>query len=202
MTTTAPAAALRPLPFPSRPARAARRGDAGTPRAAGAPHVLDAASLTAHLDRLYRAALSLCGSPTDAEDLVQEVCVRALLKPRMVHGADDLPYLLRMLRNVFYNHHRAQASRRTTPVEPETLATIPDGGRHDPERRAVMADVHRTIAALPDHFRDVLVAVDVAGLPYADAAAALDIPVGTVMSRLHRARAAVARRLGPVAAAA
>jgi RNA polymerase sigma-70 factor (ECF subfamily) len=183
LSTCLPAAPLAPR-FQSRAADPAQ------------PRVLQADALGAHLDRLYRAALSMCGSPADAEDLVQEVCVRALAKPRLVRGADDLPYLLRMLRNVFYNECRRQASRRTTPVEPETLTAVPGGPRDDPEFGAEMREVHEAIAALAPHYRDVLVAVDVVGLPYADAADALGVPVGTVMSRLHRARAGVARRVG------
>jgi RNA polymerase sigma-70 factor (ECF subfamily) len=154
--------------------------------------VLDGATLSRHLDRLYRAAVALAGNTADAEDLVQEVCLRALAKPRLIRGADDLPYLLQMLRNVFYNHCRARASRKTTPVEPESLTTVPAGRRHDPELGALVADVNRAIAALPAHYRDVVVAVDVVGLPYTVAAEELGIPVGTVMSRLHRARQGVA----------
>jgi RNA polymerase sigma-70 factor, ECF subfamily len=171
-------------------------------RPAATPRVLDGADLGQHLDRLYRAAVSLCGSPVDAEDLVQEVCLRALAKPRLIRGADDLPYLLQMLRNVFYNQCRSHAIRRTTPVEPETLGDIPDPGRHDPEIGVLVGDVHRAIAELPARFRDVIVAVDVLGLPYADAAATLDVPVGTVMSRLYRARRAVVRSVGELPAAA
>jgi RNA polymerase sigma-70 factor, ECF subfamily len=107
-----------------------------------------------------------------------------------------------MLRNVFYNDRRKHASRRTTPVEPETLTWVPDGRRHDPEFGTLVRDVHRAIAGLPPHYRDVVVAVDVVGLPYADAAAALDVPVGTVMSRLYRARAGIVRSVGDGAEAA
>jgi RNA polymerase sigma-70 factor, ECF subfamily len=171
-------------------------------RPAATPRVLDGADLGQHLDRLYRAAVSLCGSPVDAEDLVQEVCLRALAKPRLIRGADDLPYLLQMLRNVFYNQCRSQASRKTVPVEPEALTEVPDGRRHDPELGVLAREVHRTIAGLPAQYRDVVVAVDVLGLPYADAAAALGVPVGTIMSRLHRGRHGVARVMGDVLATA
>jgi len=199
---TATFAAASPRPFIAA-RRPEPRAHAERHRAAApAPRVLDGASLGRHLDRLYRAALALSGSRADAEDLVQEVCLRALAKPRVIRGADDLPYLLQMLRNVFYNQCRAQATRRTTPVEPETLTAIPEAGRRgDPEFETLVRDVHRAIAALPEQFRDVIVAVDVVGLPYADAAAALEVPVGTVMSRLHRGRLAVSRAVGGVPAA-
>ena len=75
--------------------------------AAAAPHVLDANRLGDHLDRLYRAALGMTGSPADAEDLVQDVCVRVLAKPRLVTNGDDLGYLLRVLRNTFISNRRA-----------------------------------------------------------------------------------------------
>ena len=181
-----------------RPADAAHSPQPDAP----APRLLDTAALPRHVDRLYRAALALCGDRVDAEDLVQEVCLRALAKPRLIRGADDLPYLMQMLRNVFYNQCRSQAGRRTTPVEPETLEVVPAGRRHDPELGLLVREVHQAIAALPPHYRDVVVAVDVVGLAYADAAGALGIPVGTVMSRLHRAREAVARAVGEQSAAA
>ena len=181
-----------------RPANAADSPQPDAP----APRLLDTAALPRHVDRLYRAALALCGDRVDAEDLVQEVCLRALAKPRLIRGADDLPYLMQMLRNVFYNQCRSQAGRRTTPVEPETLEVVPAGRRHDPELGLLVREVHQAIAALPPHYRDVVVAVDVVGLAYADAAGALGIPVGTVMSRLHRAREAVARAVGEQSAAA
>jgi RNA polymerase sigma-70 factor, ECF subfamily len=183
-----------------RAARSAAHDERRTAPKAAEPRILDGAALSLHLDRLYRAALALSGSRTNAEDLVQEVCVRALSKPRVIRGADDLPYLLQMLRNVFYNQWRTQATRRTTPVEPDALTTIPSGRRGDPEFGTLVRDVHRAIAALPEPFRDVVVAVDVMGLPYADAAEALEVPVGTVMSRLHRGRNAVARSMGDVLA--
>ena len=182
----------------SRPADAENSAQPDAP----APRLLDTAALPRHVDRLYRAALALCGDRVDAEDLVQEVCLRALAKPRLIRGADDLPYLMQMLRNVFYNQCRSQAGRRTTPVEPETLEVVPAGRRHDPELGLLVREVHQAIAALPPHYRDVVVAVDVVGLAYADAAGALGIPVGTVMSRLHRAREAVARAVGEQSAAA
>lgn len=204
------AAALRPPATGADAPRLLRDDDAPRPADAAhspqpdppAPRLLDPTALPRHVDRLYRAALALCGDRVDAEDLVQEVCLRALAKPRLIRGADDLPYLMQMLRNVFYNQCRSQAGRRTTPVEPETLEVVPAGRRHDPELGLLVREVHQAIAALPPHYRDVVVAVDVVGLAYADAAGALGIPVGTVMSRLHRAREAVARAVGEQSAAA
>ena len=85
------------------------------------PRVLDAASLGDHLDRLLRAALALTGSRPDAEDLVQEVCLRVLAKPRVVRGS-EIAYLHGVLRNTFFSDYQQRARRRTVPVEPETLS--------------------------------------------------------------------------------
>ena len=155
------------------------------------PHLLDADVLVDHLDRLYRAALSLCGSRPDAEDLVQEVCARALAKPRLVHG-DDVGYLLGVLRNTFLSQYKKELRRRTNPVEPASLAEVPAGRRYDPELELLASEVHRAISRLPGHYRDAVVAVDVLGLAYAEAASALGVADGTIMSRLYRGRAQVA----------
>jgi RNA polymerase sigma-70 factor, ECF subfamily len=152
-----------------------------------APRVLDGGRLGAHLDRLNRAALALTRSRPDADDLVQDVCVNVLAKPRVVHG-DDLGYLMRVLRNTFVSSRRRSARRpvETSPVGLERVATR----RGDPHQALESREVYAGIAALPTHQRDVLVAVDVLGLSYGEAAERLDVPVGTVMSRLHRARQA------------
>jgi len=186
-TAALPRFAPRRGPAPARTRRAAE------PKPA--VRTLEAADLGEHLDRLMRAALAMTGSRPDAEDLVQEVCVRVLSKPRAIRG-DAIAYLLGVLRNTFIDGRRAQARRQTVPVEPVTLEQVP-GARHgDPELGAQAAEVHRAIAALAPHYRDTVVAVDVLGLPYADAAATLGVPAGTIMSRLHRGRAAVAEAVG------
>jgi RNA polymerase sigma-70 factor, ECF subfamily len=158
-------------------------------------HTLDPAVLGEHLDRLTRAAYAMCGSHADAEDLVQETCLRVLAKPRRVRGS-DLSYLHTVLRNTFNTHYRTGLRRRTSPVDPDQLTHVPAGRRDDPELGTLAREVRRTIAALPGHYRDAVVAVDVLGLPYAEAASVLDVPVGTVMSRLYRGRASVATSVG------
>ena len=157
--------------------------------------MLDTAALGDHLDRLMRAALAMCGSRADAEDLVQEVCLRVLTKPRVVRGS-DLAYLHGVLRNTFITSYQTRARRKTMPVEPESLRHVPAGAWGDPEVETLAREVHRAIADLPPHYRDAVVAVDVLGLAYSEAAAALDVPDGTVMSRLYRGRSAVAARVG------
>jgi RNA polymerase sigma-70 factor (ECF subfamily) len=165
------------------------------PRTGPETHVLDPASLGRHLDRLMRAALVLCGSRADAEDLVQEVYLRVLAKPRVVRGS-DLSYLHGVLRNTFFSDYQTRVRRRTTPVEPATLSHVHAGSRDDPELRAVHSEVRDAISELPAHYRDAVVAVDVLGLPYTEAAETLGVAAGTIMSRLYRGRAAVADRVG------
>jgi RNA polymerase sigma-70 factor (ECF subfamily) len=159
--------------------------------APAAPHVLDADRLGDHLDRLYRAALGLTGSPADAEDLVQDVCVRVLAKPRLVTNGDDLGYLLRVLRNTFISNRRTAARRPAAATAPEDLERLEGRSGADPERALEARELYARIAGLPDHQRDALVAVDLLGLSYKEAAATLDVPTGTIMSRLFRARQAL-----------
>src|SRR3954471_6973848 len=158
------------------------------PSAVRVPHVLDANRLGDHLDRLYRAALGMTGSPADAEDLVQDVCVRVLAKPRLVSGGDDLGYLLRVLRNTHISRRRAAARRPAAATAPEDLERFEGAATADPERALEARELYSRIAALPDHQRDVLVAVDLLGLSYKEAAESLSVPTGTIMSRLYRAR--------------
>ena len=157
-----------------------------------APHVLDANRLGDHLDRLYRAALGMTGSPADAEDLVQDVCVRVLAKPRLVTNGDDLGYLLRVLRNTFVSNYRAAARRPAIATAPGDLERFEARNGSDPERAFEANALYARIAELPEHQRDALAAVDLLGLSYKEAAATLDVPTGTIMSRLFRARQALA----------
>lgn len=159
--------------------------------------LLDPQSLTQHVDRLYRAAWGLCGSREDAEDLVQETFARVLSRPRMLRGDDELYYLMRVLRNTFLT------GRRTAGRRPVTVATLEDVVTEDPrpmgrpERALEVQEVYATIAALPEDFRMALVAVDVLGLSYREAARALNVREGTITTRLFRARKQVATQLTP-----
>lgn len=169
---------------------------------------LDPQALVTHLDRLYRVAWALCGSREEAEDLVQETAARVLAKPRRLHGQDELAYLVRALRNTFL------LSRRTRSRRPREVATLdqvesaevrgaggPDGAAASrlgsPAAALEARELFATIAALPDEFRQALVAVDVAGLSYREAADLLDTREATIASRLFRARERVAQALAP-----
>jgi RNA polymerase sigma-70 factor, ECF subfamily len=156
---------------------------------------LDPARLGDHLDRLYRAAWALCGSREDAEDLVQETYVRVLSRPRFLRSEDDLGYLLRVLRNTFLNRRRAEGRRPQTAPIPEERELVEQRETTRPDLAFEAKLVYEAVAQLADDFRDVIVAVDVAGLSYEEAGRALRVPHGTVMSRLYRARQQVIRRL-------
>jgi RNA polymerase sigma-70 factor, ECF subfamily len=159
--------------------------------------VLDPASLGDHVDRLYRAAWALCGSREDAEDLVQETFARVLAKPRLLRNDDDLGYLLRVLRNTFVSRFRTASRRPQETSLPEHVEPVDQGLGARPEAAVAAREVFAHIAALPDVFRDALVAVDVVGLSYGEAARLLGTKEATITSRLHRARAQVARGMEP-----
>ena len=162
-----------------------------------AMRTLDPQSLTRHVDRLYRAAWALCGSREDAEDLVQETFARVLSRPRVVRGEDDLYYLMRALRNTFFS------SLRTASRRPQTVATLEDVAAVDrrtagqPQEALEIQELYATIAELGEDFRLALVAVDVLGMSYREAARALRVREATLTTRLHRARKQVAARLTP-----
>jgi RNA polymerase sigma-70 factor, ECF subfamily len=156
---------------------------------------LDPARLGDHVDRLYRAPWALCGSREDAEDLVQETYARLLARPRFLRNEDDLGYLLRALRNTFLNQKRTESGRPRSEPLPDQLDLVADPRATEPETALEAAELYAAVAALPADFRDVLVAVDVTGLSYKEAARSLRIREGTRMGRLHRARRQVVRAL-------
>jgi RNA polymerase sigma-70 factor, ECF subfamily len=156
---------------------------------------LDPTKLGDHLDRLYRAAWALCGSRADAEDLVQETYARVLARPRFLRNEDDLGYLLRTLRNTFLSRRRDASRRPQTAPLPDELELVADPRARSPQKALEASEVYAAIASLPEDFRDVVVAVDVVGLTYGEAARALKVPEGTIMSRLYRGRQQVVKRV-------
>jgi RNA polymerase sigma-70 factor (ECF subfamily) len=156
---------------------------------------LDPDQLGLHLDRLFRAAWAMCGNPHDAEDLVQEACARVLARPRWLRHGDDLHYLLRVLRNTHVSRLRradARPAEVSLDEQPERGSASSAG---DPGAALEVGDLFAAISGLPEPAREVIVAVDVMGLSYRDAAAALGIKEATVTTRLHRARGRVATAL-------
>ena len=157
---------------------------------------LDPENIGAHRGRLLRAAWAMCGSRENAEDLVQDTVTKILSRPRLLRGDDEYVYLLQALRNTFLTS-RTKAARR-----PRVVMTLEDldavgctAARTD--EAVITAQVFPAIAQLPESFRLALVAVDVAGLSYGEAARALGAPQATIATRLHRARRLVARQLDP-----
>ena len=155
-----------------------------------------------HLDTVYRVALRLSGNEAQAEDLAQETMLKAYrswhqYKP----GTNARAWLLTILRHTFINEYR-KARRRATEVDVsriESFTVFEDVQETDPEgkffEQIVDEDVLRAIDRLPDEFRETLVLSDVEGLPYAEIAEVTEVPVGTVKSRLFRARQALQREL-------
>jgi RNA polymerase sigma-70 factor (ECF subfamily) len=158
---------------------------------------LDPQSLSQHIDRLFRAAWAMCGSREDADDLVQETFARVLARPRVLHGDDELYYLMRVLRNTFFTSRRTAARRPVTVATLEDVVTADGKPMGRPEQALEVHEVYATIAQLPEDFRFALVAVDVLGLSYREAGKALGVREATITTRLFRARKQVAERLTP-----
>jgi RNA polymerase sigma-70 factor (ECF subfamily) len=155
---------------------------------------LDVERLHEHVGRLYRAAYGLCRSREDAEDLVQETYARVLGRTRYVRQDEDIFYLLRILRNTWIERRSAEA-RMLRDDDEEAIGLIADpraqAGFASVESRAVYEAVRR----LPDALRETIVLIDVVGLSYKETSEQLEVPIGTVMSRLHRARSSAADTL-------
>jgi RNA polymerase sigma-70 factor (ECF subfamily) len=150
-------------------------------------------------DQVYRVARHLVGSREEAEDLMQETYARAFRSWRSFQPGTNLrAWLLRILTNL--NIDRGRRQQRTPDQQPleesdyflyNRLEAAADGGTSDEQRvveRLSQNDVVAALSEVPHDFRDVVVLVDIGDFTYADAAQILDIPIGTVMSRLHRGR--------------
>ncbi|HTU87097.1 MAG TPA: RNA polymerase sigma factor [Solirubrobacteraceae bacterium] len=154
---------------------------------------LDPDSLGSHVARLYRAAYGLCGSRQDAEDLVQDTFERVLRRPRFLRRDEDLAYLMRVLRNTWISSGRAKRQLAISPAGEEIEAIE---APNDPIAQSIdSAVVYEALQALTQPLREALVAVDILGLSYREAARALGTREGTIMSRLHRGRGQIAARL-------
>ncbi|MFL5860571.1 MAG: RNA polymerase sigma factor [Solirubrobacteraceae bacterium] len=155
------------------------------------PYVLDTATLPDHLDALYRAAWALCGSRTEAEDLVQTTFLQVLKRPRIIRDGNERAYLLRALRN-------AHATRyRTLARHPKTVPLLEDDTGPGAEVEATVSsrDLMEAVASARPLYRDAVIAVDILGLSYREAARSLRTREETLTSRLHRGRQHIAREL-------
>jgi RNA polymerase sigma-70 factor (ECF subfamily) len=157
---------------------------------------LDPESLPRHLDRLYRAAWALCGSPHEAEDLVQETFARVLARPRLLRGQNELAYLMTVLRNTFLTERRTATRRpRVSSTTIDEIEPVDPRGGERPEEALQAREVFTAIAGLPERYRLALVACDIAGLSHREAARVLDTKEATVATRLFRARQFVVHAL-------
>ena len=156
---------------------------------------LDPHRMGDHLDRLYRAAWALCGSRELAEDLTQDTFARVLAKPRFLRSEDDLGYLLRVLRNIFLDRRRRLARLPVEKPLESHVDHLHERASLQPEQLAEHRLVYEAVASLPDEFRDAVVAVDVIGMSYREAARTLRLREGTVTSRVFRGRRDVAKQL-------
>ena len=155
------------------------------------------AQVLPHLDAAYRYARWLCGSPSDADDVVQEAVLRAYRGFAGLRG-EAKPWLLTIVRNCHATALRQRRRRGFVPLPEEhdaeegaALTETAPG----PEAMAIGADqgrsLERALAALPEPQREVLVLREIEEMDYRQIALVTDVPLGTVMSRLARARAAL-----------
>jgi RNA polymerase sigma-70 factor (ECF subfamily) len=158
--------------------------------------------LATFLPRLWRFGLRLARSPHDAEDLVQRTCVRALERRAQLHpGAPPLPWLFSIMHSIWLNELRARKTRAHASLdlnESEPRPVVP--ALSDPETSLLYKQVIDAVEELPEAQRTVLLLVAVEGMTYRETADVLGLPIGTVMSRLARARLIIGRRFSEQAA--
>ena len=159
-------------------------------------------------DQVYRVARHMVGSKEEAEDLVQETYARAFRSWRsFTPGTNLRAWLLRILTNLNIDRgRRVQRTPDTQPLEEGDYFLynkLEEAGPADDDKiveRLSQDSIVEALSAVPHDFRDVIVLVDIGDFTYADAAQILDIPIGTVMSRLHRGRRILKQELAGVAA--
>lgn len=149
---------------------------------------------------LYRYARSLCGEPWDAEELLQETYRRALAarrKPVVTDAGDIRPWIFTIMRNIWQNERRRVSRSQEAPFE--DTETVPSGENVELalSRKLLVSEVRAAVDSLPPAWREIIVMRDIEDLSYAQIATVLAVPIGTVMSRLARAREALRRMLSP-----
>jgi RNA polymerase sigma-70 factor, ECF subfamily len=140
-----------------------------------------------HLDAAYGFARWLTRDPVQAQDVAQEAMLRALRYFHAFRGGEARPWLLRIVRNTWHDTRQRQAGEQPLEVVENRADDRPD-----PEQSAMAGDRRRhvaaALAALPAEAREILVLREIEDFTYKEIAAVLDLPIGTVMSRLARAR--------------
>ncbi len=182
---------------------ARRIAEQGRARARFEEEVLDLS------DQVYRVARRMVSTREEAEDLVQETYVRAFRSWQSYEPGTNLrAWLLRILTNLNIDRgRRQQRTPETQPIEEGDYFLynkLEADGAPDDENRVIerlsQDSVVEALSAVPHDFRDVIVLVDIGDFTYQDAAQILDVPIGTVMSRLHRGRRILKRELAEAAA--
>jgi len=144
-----------------------------------------------HLDAAYNLARWLTRNPQDADDVVQQACLRALRFFPGFRGGDARSWLLTIVRNTCYTWLQTNRPLQSAAEFDENLAP-PDSRSPNPEEAALQSDtsaiVHKALEKLPANFREVLVLRELQGLSYREIASITGVPAGTVMSSLSRAR--------------
>ena len=146
--------------------------------------------LLPHLNAAFNLARWLMGNDADAEDVVHDAFVQALKSGDRFRGGDRRAWLLAIVRNGCHSAHRKQRVRAATDFDEDRHSD--ESATLSPERIAIARErsesVHEAIAALAPEFREVIVLRELEGLSYKDIADVVGTPIGTVMSRLSRAR--------------
>lgn len=146
------------------------------------------------LPRLWAFALRISGDQHDAEDLVQRACVRALERAHQLQpGTSPLSWMFSIVQSTWINEVRARNVRSRSGMEWDDafLETISDPNTRTPEQNAMDGQIVSAVQRLPEAQRAVMLLVAVEGFSYSEAAEILNVPLGTVMSRLSRARQAI-----------
>lgn len=154
--------------------------------------------LPAMLPRLRAMAQRLCGDSHDAEDLVQRACLRALERTHQLQPATaPLSWMFSILHSTWLNEVRAQQVRHRSRVDwdDDLMDRVADPAAPDPPSRVLNAQIIEALGQLPETQRLTMLLVAVEGLSYQEAAHALDVPIGTVMSRLSRARQTISAHI-------
>jgi RNA polymerase sigma-70 factor (ECF subfamily) len=150
-----------------------------------------------HLDAAHNLAHELTRNLHDAEDVVQDACVRALKYIGALHGNDGKPWFLMIVRHAFYDWHQRNHPAEIAGADDTGIDLAIDYAGIDPEqaalRRAASRALADAVAELPLAFREVLILRELEELSYKEIARIADIPIGTVMSRLARARGLLQR---------
>jgi RNA polymerase sigma factor (sigma-70 family) len=162
----------------------------GTSRKAAMPSRSFEESVLPHLDAAFNYARWLTRNDTDAEDVVQDACVRALRFFSSLRDDSARAWLLCIVRNTWYSRFPKRGGDRT--IELDDTADERPGTDLDPEARVIQQQavqrVRLALEQLPPDFREVVVLRELEGFSYKEIATIVDIPIGTVMSRLARAR--------------